>query len=141
VIDGQHYLDGVTQVLITKRNDVGVQGNENGWELSVVAAGVFFAEDSNTAIVESGAISNDTDYHVVVTFDGTVTMRLYLNGVQVDSDTGGISITANTLNVTIGYDDNQSDLAFDGTIDEVAVYTDELTADEVAAHYAVGTRG
>ncbi len=127
-------LSGTTQIIIEKQVNLGV-----GWELGVVTAGVFFADDGG-AVVSSGTLVVDTDYHVVVTSDQTTTL-LYLNGVQVDSDVLGLTITANAEVVSIARDTGAPGFNFDGTIDEVAVYARVLTPTEVAEHFVVGTRG
>lgn len=126
-------LTGTTQIIIEKQVSSGV-----GWELGVVTAGVFFASDLGS-VVQSGTLTVGRDYHVVVTSDQTTTI-LYLNGVQVDSNGGGLTITANTEVVSIAFDTSAVGFAFDGTIDEVATYARVLTAAEVAEHYRVGTR-
>jgi hypothetical protein len=134
-------LDSITQILIHKREG---DTSKLGWEFGVVAAGVFFTDNTDIQVVASGALSNDTDYHAVVTFDGTSTTRLYLNGVLVDTDTGGLSITANTEIVSIGWDAAESfseKYRVDGQLDEVAVWDRALTAAEVAEHYTVGKGG
>jgi len=128
-------LTGATQIIIEKRGNA----PSDGWEIGATTTGVGFADDG-AAVVQFGPLSNDTDYHVVVTSDQTTTI-LYVNGVQVDSDSGGLTITGNNEVVSIGYDTDAAGFAFDGTIDEVAVYDRVLTAAEIADHYRVGTGG
>lgn len=129
-------LSGSTSIIIEKRKN----SPSDGWELGAVTAGVFFADDG-PAVVSSGTLATDTDYHVVVTYDGSTHTRLYLNGGLVDSDSGGLTITVNTELVSIGFDTDAGGFGFDGTLDEVAVYDRALSAGEIAEHYAVGTRG
>jgi hypothetical protein len=131
-------LDATTQILIHKR-EPGL--SKLGWEFGVVAAGVFFTDDTDIKVVSSAAVANDTDYHTVVTFDGTSTTRLYLNGALVDTDTGGLTITANTEIVSIGVDAAEPGFRFDGQLDEVTVWDRALTAAEIAEHYTVGVGG
>jgi uncharacterized repeat protein (TIGR01451 family) len=64
-----------------------------------------------------GALTNDTWYHVVGTWDGT-TQRVYLNGLERDSqDPGGTLDTPANCSISSG------GATMDGTIDEVRVST------------------
>jgi DNA-binding beta-propeller fold protein YncE len=85
----------------------------------------------------AGAIAVGGTYHVVGTYDGT-TQRLYINGAQSVSAALTGAITANTNGLYIG-SWNGSQEFFQGTIDEVAVYTTALTAAKVSNHYVTGT--
>lgn len=83
------------------------------------------------------AISANTTYHVVGTYDGTST-RLYQNGTLVAGP------TAFTLNLAQSFANISSDRAtvtdpFNGTIDEVAFYNYALSDTQSATHYAAGT--
>lgn len=127
-------ITGTTSIIIQKRTGAGT-----GWEMGVINTDIFFSGNGSTGTIRSTAPSVDTDYHVVATSDET-TERLYVNGVEVDSDTA-MSITANTEVVSIAYDVASSGFALDGTVDEVALYDRELTAAEIADHYRVGTGG
>lgn len=126
-------LSGTTSIIVQKRT-----GGGTGWELGATTSDIFFAGNGTTGAVRTAAPSIDTDYHVVATSDGT-TERIYLNGVEVDSDTA-MSISTNTEVLSIAYDVASSGFALDGTADEVALYDRELSAGEIAEHYAVGTR-
>jgi hypothetical protein len=84
----------------------------------------------------AGAIVAGQTYHVVGTYDGAV-QRLYVNGTEVASValTGAITVNTNTLDIA-SWDEGRE--AFNGTIDEVAVYGSALTAARVQAHYQAG---
>jgi hypothetical protein len=132
-------LDVITSGMLIGKQTA---GTDEGWEMSLNTSTLQFHRDNGTAgVVNSGTLLVDTDYHGVCTFDGT-TMRLYVNGAEVDTDTGGIgNITANNIAVFIGRDIDTPGFNVDGTLDEIAVYDRALTAVEVAEHYAIGTRG
>ncbi len=80
-----------------------------------------------------GALILDTWYHVAGTYDGT-TISLYLNGVLVDTtaySSGGSfgqtdGVKVGTLDITSQF------LYFNGSVDELAVWSEALTADEIA---------
>ena len=86
--------------------------------------------------------------HLVVAYDGpSTTATMYVNGEQVASGSG--AYLANTddhvghvaAGLSLGsYNNTQpGENPFDGIADEVALYADALTADQVTAHYQAGT--
>jgi hypothetical protein len=83
-------------------------------------------------------------YHVVGTYDGmTQAMSLYVNGVLDGSSNtnNGDLIHGDpaTSGIGIGGSHNDGAVAWDGVIDEVALYGYALTQARVQAHYASGT--
>ena len=95
------------------------------------------------AVVETGQPYNNGQWHHVVAAQGRTGMRLYVDGVLAGSDpaastrsysgywrVGGDSLTNWAGRPTSDY--------FAGSIDEVAVYDQALTAAQVAAHYGAG---
>ncbi len=97
----------------------------------------------------SGAVSANTWHHVAVGF-GAEGLRLYLNGVLVDSDsyTGGLGPSSggvgNEEPWTFGVDQRKSssgttdgwDLPYHGRLDDVRLYDQNLNADQAADLYA-----
>jgi len=82
-------------------------------------------------------------YHVALTFDGT-NWALYVNGSLAVSQTA----TAFPLGVDISdpicvgqglWQNGGPQRSFPGEIDEVAIYTNALSANDVQAHYTAGT--
>jgi len=96
----------------------------------------------------------DSWNHVAAIYDGSQVM-LFLNGTSIGSgkgvydyygnlvDPNGIIIPiGNAANLTIGTLKNHDPSeAFDGGIDEVAIYNRALTAEEIAQHYQNGLNG
>ena len=76
-------------------------------------------------------------YHLVGTYDGT-NATLYVNGVSMGTQaaTGFLANPANALGIG-----NRGDGygGWDGNLDEVAIYTNALSAQRVLAHYQIGT--
>ena len=100
----------------------------------------FYLSSGVLEVAAPSALSANTVYHIVSTFDGS-TGRLYVNGLQVASGakTGTIANYQPNVGLTIGDDAGFSDPAFSGTIDEVAVYGSVLTPAQIANHYQAGT--
>jgi hypothetical protein len=92
------------------------------------------------AIWSANAVTLNTWYHVVGTFDGT-TAKLYVNGALVASGTV-TTYTAQTSNpLEIGQSEPGDNLYFPGRLEEAAGYGTALTATQVQHHYSVGTTG
>jgi len=88
-----------------------------------------YTEDSGVqhGIGRPAGLPTNAWSHVVATYDGT-TMRLYMNGDEVDADTSTLSLSSTGSALVLGD-------GFRGRMDEVAVYTRALPADRVRAHY------
>jgi hypothetical protein len=85
-----------------------------------------------------GTISTGTWHHVVATWNGSTTGKIYLDGVLKDTDTVSSFTTRTTSsNVRIGINsDNGSD--FNGDIKSVSVYNEVKSDDEAYAIYQQG---
>jgi prepilin-type N-terminal cleavage/methylation domain-containing protein len=75
-------------------------------------------------------------YHVVGTYDGTA-LAIYVNGQRVKTEVKGPRVSAPTAHLWIGYRGGTGN-AFNGFIDEVALYSRALQEWEVQAHYEMG---
>ncbi len=82
-----------------------------------------------------GDIQTGTWYHVVGTWDGVSTRRIYVNGVLSASDTVTSLSAEFNNNVLIGRGDTTFPQHMNGQIDEVRVYNRGLSADEVGELY------
>ncbi len=74
-------------------------------------------------------------HHVATTYDGT-NRRIYLDGVQVAADVPGTN-AATAVNFRIGSTNNGE--YFSGTLDEVAIYNNALSATQVQSLAAGGS--
>ena len=103
--------------------------NQNALNFSINPAG-------NTNMVAG------TYYHLAATFDGT-TANLYVNGTLIASaawnNTGSVNYvpgTAGPFSIGVRSDNG---IFWQGSEDEVAYYTNVLSASTIAAHYAAAT--
>jgi hypothetical protein len=77
-------------------------------------------------------------YHLAVTFDGS-TFIFYVNGSAAITSGGWSGYLADHhFDAQIGAGDNTGFLPFNGGVDEVAFYTNILTATQVTNHYTAG---
>ena len=118
-------------------------GNRTGWVWFQRGASVgwnfamYSAQGSTVSVDLAGGTAVPlTTNHLVATWDGT-TARLYHNGALVDSEAR--PYVANTGNVTLSvasYD--TGDNAYQGVVDDLALYGVALSASQVQAHYLAG---
>lgn len=80
---------------------------------------------------------NDGNWHHLVGVVNGLSRILYIDGVQRNSDNAGMqSVAGNTSEVSIGGFHTSNPISFNGIIDEVAIYTRALNANEVRQLYA-----
>ncbi|NYJ06256.1 PKD domain-containing protein [Petropleomorpha daqingensis] len=92
--------------------------------------------------LQSAAGLNDGRYHHVVASMGPAGMALYVDGRLVGSRADTTSGPNYTAYFRIGADASWSGAnAFNGTIDEVAVYPTVLSAGQVTNHWTLGSTG
>ncbi|MBS7787485.1 choice-of-anchor D domain-containing protein [Flavobacterium sp. CYK-55] len=108
--------DGV----IVGQNNFHIRVN-NSRRLEVVANG--------TTLTYSTALSTNQWYHVGATYGGG-TLKLYLNGAEVNSAAVAGSLAADATSLTLGKDPSTSTKYFKGKIDEVRVFNVALTASQ-----------
>jgi hypothetical protein len=88
------------------------------------------------------ALPAGTQVHVVVTIDGTTnTGRLYVNGVQVAQNAGGMTLRPSSLGHTTNNWLGKSqypDPFFQGTINEFRIYSGALSAAQVLSDFNAG---
>ncbi len=127
-----------SQFIISKS----VFNNTDGYELSLSNVGkVFFRlnqqSSGNTWRIQSTSIhptDGTTWMHIAATYDGE-TQRLYINGVEENSQPASITIATNDIDLGLG---GQADgtRVIDGVIDDVRVYGRALSGAEIADLYA-----
>lgn len=101
--------------------------------------------DGGTQISTSGSTTiNDDNYHHVLLVLTTTTQKLYLDGnatpeISETTNTGDVTLTGNDFFIgALNLRGSASDF-FDGTIDEVGFWTEELTATNASELYNSGS--
>jgi hypothetical protein len=114
-------------------------GDFDGWVFGVFSGGnLMFSGCGNWAVNSGpGVVVTDTWSHVAVTHTGG-TYRLYCNGSQVGSGSGG---TWSGSTAPLQFGTNPPRQNYNGLLDEVSIYSRALSSDEVAGIYAAGTAG
>ncbi|MBI2624582.1 LamG domain-containing protein [Candidatus Parcubacteria bacterium] len=98
----------------------------------------FFIKNTSETVVNSNSVTLaavNVWFHVVGVYDGANT-RIYINGVQEDSDAQTGNVNNAGYNTIFGGGWNS--VYFNGLIDEVRIYNRALTAGEVSALYRAG---
>ncbi len=115
----------------------------NGWQLEIQpesegadARKIGFsrwAGGSTNYAMSTTLTGTGTWYHVVGTYDGT-NLRIYVNGVLEATTASSLSMPGNALPLRIGQSAAGYEF-FDGTIDDVAIYSSALGASAIQEHY------
>ncbi|MEK6812571.1 MAG: LamG-like jellyroll fold domain-containing protein [Nanoarchaeota archaeon] len=144
------YAPGNTSMIISKRSSNADGAADFPFQMQVSAASVsvsYSAGDdfSFDASVSSagGSIQNNTWYHVALTYKANNETRLYLDGVQVGFNNLSFSISnTTTYGWLIGGTNHHStspgpanDTAFNGSMDEFAMWRRVLTAQQIGEIY------
>ncbi|MCP4607154.1 MAG: LamG domain-containing protein [Planctomycetes bacterium] len=103
-------------------------------------SGMAFGPGNTATWVGSSALEADTWYHMVLTYDGTA-VTLYLDGVNVASSDGQGEIMYDDQPVRIGTHSQDTGAAFDGFIDEVALFDVALEPEDIEAIMNGGLAG
>jgi len=112
------------------------------WKLEVTSAGVIKFTHRNTANTldqptAGTGYNNGAWHHVVITKAGT-SIKFYVDGVQVGSTAtlaGNDTLTDSGMETWIGGDKADSTQAWNGGLDEVAIYNTTLSSSAILAHY------
>lgn len=114
-------------------------------EVVIDSIGRVLAANGALGLATNGPATSDDGllHHVVVretTAAGVATMRLYIDGVLADTDTGAGAFLDQTI-IEVGRARTSAAPYFTGTIAHVAVYATDLSATRIADHYLSGTTG
>lgn len=125
-------------------------GTFRGWNIFIENGSITTALISDNASINrlqlktNSAYNNGTFHHCVITYNGSSDisgLNIYIDGVDVPTTT-----VTNNLSSTISNNvdcqisgRNGSNLVFNGTIDEVIIYEEEISISIVTSRYNLGT--
>jgi RHS repeat-associated protein len=134
-------LGSQTRTAVSKAN--GTTNATRQYSLGLTAAnklsGSVFMGDVEYAVTGTTAVSPSSIYQVVMTRSGQ-TLSLFVNGAEVATTTTAAgSLNSTTGKLWLGTLWDTSAEAWDGTVDEVALYLSALSAARISAHYSSGS--
>jgi hypothetical protein len=104
-------------------------GTPGSWVFNVPSAGAF---------IQTSQVVKNQWTHLVGVYDGT-NLIFYVNGVATATVSGAGYQANTTADFYIGGDAPSGWGSFEGYLDEVAIYTNALTATQILNHFEVGT--
>jgi len=126
-------VSGWVQFSAHNNSIVNSNTGSNTWALSETAGGVLsFVSTGSSATAGTTSLSTGTWYHVVITFDGTATYRVYLNGVLELTHSNGLLLMDGT-GISFG-----SPTSGTLSLDEWGVYDLTMDQDQISGLYNAG---
>lgn len=117
------------------------QGSDDNYELALLDTGEagVYVDNGNNIQVTGGSIDTGSWYHVVSTY-GDGQLELYVNGDRVASSSASGSLVSNTHPLEFGGDSGGNYGGgnyywYDGKMDEIRIYSRELSSSEVQDLY------
>lgn len=107
--------------------EIGSYDGPDGFGIWLSSSGNLMLRINRPDLESSYTISANTWYHVAAVWDGSSTVKLYVNGNEELSYTNEVPVSSNELYIG----SREVFEAFDGRIDEVIVYSKALTPTEV----------
>jgi len=114
--------------IIDKRDDV-----QDGYNLYISPSGNAWVRINDNTLTGTSDIDDDVWHHIACTYDGS-TIRIYVDGVEENSDSIGSELLDTINSLRIGLErDNGFD--FNGIIDDARIYNYALSTQEIAEIY------
>ena len=131
---------GTTRTIIGKVTDA----NDKQFQLSLSTTGSVqfdYEKSGNNYMLSGGLVTAGTWQHVAVTVDGSLNVKIYLNGTQVATGTAPAETTATANPITLGRAaGTYNSLYYGGLLDDARIYGSALSAGDIA-DLAAGASG
>lgn len=118
-------------------------GGVDNYQLSYDAAGTrvrFIADcDSQTTLTSTTTLTNTSNWYFIAGVKSGTSMKLYINGTEEASGTCTGAVQTNAANLGIG--GMPGSPYFNGRVDEVKLFSQDLSQSEVTVLYDAGTAG
>lgn len=121
-----------TPMSLISKNDV--FASRNGWHLYIEndEINAQIKDGSSTTILTSStSINDDQWHHVMLVFEAGGTSILYLDGQEQDRNNSTVTFTVSSQNLRIAKNVDAYWNEFNGTIDEVALWSRKLDTNEI----------
>lgn len=113
---------------------------QNGDALELVIGGEFGAPFYTTIVTVPGQFTAEAWNHYAAVYDSeTLSVSLLVNGVEVTNVIAAEALLPNFAAPLLVGDRGYGGWTFQGTLDEVALYSTRLTPTQLLAHYQAGT--
>ena len=128
--------------IASKQGDSG----QPGWGFGILSDGGIFVwnyESPQLYITSNPGLTVDTWHHVAFTHDGS-TIQFYIDSTPVGNGSTTSNNLQSTIDLFIGLRARGGvtlDKAFVGDIDEVAIFNETLTPQEITDHYTTSNAG
>lgn len=124
-------------IIFSKQSGSG--NSQTGWNInqnSSITQSLTVGNNGGLQGIGVGLLPLETWYHVTLTWDNT-SRRAHLDGVLIDEQSVSSTIGANEVDLLIGKANwiNSNAQHFNGTLDDIAIYSRALTQSEVEAIY------
>ena len=107
-----------------------------------IQAGFETSTGTDYTVTSTNTYSDGNWHYAVATYDGSSTLRLYIDGVSVASKaTSGAIPDTGTQPLRVGANSLSPNGYFTGAADEVRVWNRAVSSSEVSSQYSSGTFG
>ncbi|RIA09324.1 HYR domain-containing protein [Flavobacteriaceae bacterium MAR_2010_72] len=124
-----------TQTILSKRDGSTLT---SGYDLRLQNNQISFNWNNGGTLTHSNTIGTDRWYHVAVTFNGSNTYKMYIDGIELGSTTSGAAPIGNTFECIMGAMDRSAGGGnptpinyFSGWLDELRIWNRELSVEQI----------
>ncbi|MDB5047740.1 MAG: Fibronectin type domain protein [Fibrobacteres bacterium] len=127
---------GTTAYIISKGTST-----SNGWFVRKESGLNKITFNMGAASVTSPALTDGVWTHIAVSSHGASDLEMYVNGVQAASSIAPATAVANASDLLFGYNTGAAADKFQGTLDDIRIYNNEISQGEIQAIYNRGFSG